>query len=65
VFFEWLQLVLACPRCAVGVAARRAFWQQAPLEHLLGALLPFIVVVAASVAVAYAGRRAEAPEGLR
>jgi hypothetical protein len=28
-------------------------------------LLPFIVVVAASVAVAYAGRRAEAPEGLR
>jgi hypothetical protein len=65
VFFEWLQLMLACPRCAVGVAARRAFWQQAPLEHLLGAMLPFIVVVAASVAAAYAGRGGDAPERLR
>lgn len=64
-FFDLLQLMLACPRCEVGVAARRAFWQQAPLEHLLGALLPFIVVVAASVAAAYAGRRADAPERLR
>jgi hypothetical protein len=54
-FLDELQLLM-CPRCATAVAARRAFWEYAPLEHLLIALAPFAVVAAISVAVSWAER---------
>jgi hypothetical protein len=43
---------LWCPRCAAGLAARQAFWDSAPLSHLAVALVPFVVVVLASLAAA-------------
>lgn len=45
-----------CPRCAAGVAARQAFWESAPLGQLAVALVPFVVVVLASIAAARCGR---------
>lgn len=50
--------MLACPDCAAGVAARRAFWE--PAEYLPGALLPFAAIVgAAAVATVVTARRRE------
>jgi hypothetical protein len=54
-------LALSCPRCAAGAEARRAFWENAPLEQLTIALLPFLVVALTSFAVARYGSSAERP----
>jgi hypothetical protein len=43
---------LSCPRCASAVAARRLFWEGAPLDRLAVALVPFIVIALASWATA-------------
>jgi hypothetical protein len=54
-------MALGCPRCAAGVAARRAFWEGAPLEQLAVALVPFVVVALASWAAARIGARSSTP----
>jgi hypothetical protein len=52
-------LVLGCPSCAAGAAARRAFWENAPFEQLTIALLPFLVIALTSFALARYGSSAE------
>ena len=47
---------IACPRCEAGVAARREFLEQNPLETLWAALLPFILIGVASLLVERIGK---------
>ena len=54
-------LAFGCPRCVAGVAARRAFWEGAPLEQLAIALVPFLIVALASIALVRYGSPAEKP----
>jgi hypothetical protein len=48
-----------CPRCDTAVAARQAFAQRGNLEQVLGAVIPFVVVVLASMAIGRLGTKSE------
>ena len=50
------ELVYACPRCEAGVEARRRFLEQSPLEAWWAAVLPFVLIGAASLLVEHIGR---------
>jgi len=53
---------LACPRCALGIEARRDFWSQDFGFNLLVAALPFLVIVATCIYVE-ARERSQASRG--
>jgi hypothetical protein len=49
--------LIACPRCAEGVAARKEVIEEDFAAHLLAVLLPFLLVLAVSRLASRIGRK--------
>ena len=47
-YLKLSELALACPRCAAGVIARREVLEQTRVEHVLLALVPFVIIAGLS-----------------